>query len=128
MDKTLGKFYIQLSIALAIVFLIHIGVLNFLDTPLFQHKIILSYLINFILAVGIFTVLYILRDKQKNNLGFLFIAGSFMKFLVFFLVFYPSYKLDGEMSTLEFSTFFIPYLVCLVFETFSLSKLLNKLY
>ena len=110
------------------MFLIHIGILNFLVLPLFENKIILSYVINLLLAAIIFTAIYRLKETQKDNLGFLFIGGSFIKFLVFFLLFYPFFKLDGNIDKLEFSSFFVPYIVCLVIETTSLSKFLNKLY
>jgi hypothetical protein len=127
-DTILKKLYTQLFLLLVVVFLIHIGILNFLVLPLFENKIILSYVINFLLAAIIFTVIYRLKETQKDNLGFLFIGGSFIKFLVFFLLFYPFFKLDGNIDKLEFSSFFVPYIVCLVIETTSLSKFLNKLY
>jgi hypothetical protein len=127
-DTILKKLYTQLFLLLVVVFLIHIGILNFLGLPLFENKIILSYVINFLLAAIIFTVIYRLKETQKDNLGFLFIGGSFIKFLVFFLLFYPFFKLDGNIDKLEFSSFFVPYIVCLVIETTSLSKFLNKLY
>ena len=66
-------------------------------------------------------------NELKTQLGFLFMVGSALKFAVFFIVFQPIYKQDGEVSSLEFLAFFIPYTLCLIFETFSLSKLLNKL-
>ena len=53
-------------------------------------------------------------------------AGSGLKFLLFFLLFYPSYKADGNMSTLEFISFFIPYAICLILEVSYLSKELNN--
>lgn len=127
-DTILKKLYTQLFLLLVVVFLIHIGILNFLVLPLFENKIILSYVINFLLAAIIFTAIYRLKETQKDNLGFLFIGGSFIKFLVFFLLFYPFFKLDGNIDKLEFSSFFVPYIVCLVIETTSLSKFLNKLY
>jgi hypothetical protein len=127
-DTILKKLYTQLFLLLVVVFLIHIGILNFLVLPLFENKIILSYVINLLLAAIIFTAIYRLKETQKDNLGFLFIGGSFIKFLVFFLLFYPFFKLDGNIDKLEFSSFFVPYIVCLVIETTSLSKFLNKLY
>lgn len=127
-DSILKIFYTQLFFLLFVVFLIHIGILNFLGLSLFDNKIVLSYVINFLLAAIIFTAIYRLKEKQKDNLGFLFIAGSFVKFLVFFLLFYPFFKADGNIDKLEFSSFFVPYIVCLVIETTSLSKFLNKLY
>ena len=127
-DTILKNFYIQLFLVLVVVFLIHIGILNFLELPLFDNKNVLSYVINYLLAAVIFTAIYRLKEKQKDNLGFLFIGGSFIKFLVFFLLFYPFFKADENIDKLEFSSFFVPYIVCLVIETTSLSKFLNKLY
>lgn len=54
-------------------------------------------------------------------------AGSFIKFGVFFLFFHPIYKQDSDMSKLEFGAFFIPYLTALVLETVFVSRLLKKL-
>ncbi len=127
-DTDIKNFYTQLFLSLIVVLLIHMGVLYFLEFPLFENKIIVSYIINFLLATIIFTVIYRLKEVQKDNLGFLFIGGSFIKFLVFFLLIYPSFKLDGNIDKLEFSSFFVPYIICLVLETTSLSKILNKLY
>jgi hypothetical protein len=68
-----------------------------------------------------------MRNKYKSQLGFLFLAGSLLKFAVFFIVFYPIFKEDGQMSKLEFASFFVPYGMGLFLETISLSKWLNKL-
>jgi hypothetical protein len=54
-------------------------------------------------------------------------AGSLLKFLIFFIVFYPGYKADGEMDSLEFAAFFVPYAICLILETFFTSKMLHRL-
>jgi F0F1-type ATP synthase assembly protein I len=78
------------------------------------------------LAIAIFLFLYKMRKKHKDQLGFLFIAGSALKFAVFFLVFHPDFMLDGDINKLEFASFFIPYLLCLIIETLSLVKWLNK--
>lgn len=128
MDNKVKNFHLKLLITLIVVFLIHIGVLNFSKLPLFENKIVLSYIVNFILASIIFNVIYSFREKQKENLGFIFIGGSLFKFVVFFLVFYPFFKANGNIDKLEFLSFFVPYIICLFLETFALSKLLNKLY
>lgn len=75
----------------------------------------------------VFGVLYLFRNKYKSQLGFLFLAGSVVKFAVFFIVFQPLFKQDGLISKLEFASFFVPYLTGLIIETISLSKWLNKL-
>ena len=53
-------------------------------------------------------------------------AGSGLKFVVFFILFYPEYQRDGTMQTSEFTAFFVPYALCLVIEVFYLSKQLNN--
>lgn len=128
MNSFTKKLTLQTLTILSLVFLIHIGTLNGLKFPMFENKIILAYVVNVLLAIGIVGFLYSIREKQKNNLGFIFMAGSFLKFLLFFLLFYPSFKADGDMSRLEFASFFVPYMICLVLETVSLSKMLKKLY
>jgi len=120
-------FSIQLIIILAIAFGFHLLILNYIESPLFENKITLAYIFNVFMAVAIFGALYYFKDTYKNKLGFLFIVGSFFKFALFFLLFHKSYKQDGEISAYEFAAFFVPYLLCLFFETKSLAKLLNKM-
>lgn len=126
MSNDVINFYVKLIIALTIVFGIHILILYFLFLPLFENLIIESYTINYILALIIFTALYLLKKKYKNTLGFIFMAGSFLKFGVFFILFYPIYKQNGGITTLETTSFLIPYILCLFMETFFLAKLLVK--
>ncbi len=121
------KFSIQAIVLLVVVFCIHIIILNTLGSPLFDNKIILSYGINLILIIAIFGLLYLLKEKYKDQLGFLFLAGSFLKFAMFFIVFYPFYKLDDTITKYEFAAFFVPYAFGLILETTSLSKWLMKL-
>ena len=105
---------------------VHFYLLEQLQLPLFANKIILCYVVNCLLALTIYIGLYFLRKKQESNLGFIFMVGSLIKFGLFFLLFYPDYKSDGEIQTIEFSTFFIPYAICLFIETFFLTRLLNE--
>lgn len=126
MQKLPLRFALILGIALGITYLVHHFVLKVLGLPPFNGMPILSYTINFLLATLIFSGLYIARKKLKNALGFLFMGGSLLKFLVFFLVFYPTYRADGEIEGIEFAAFFIPYTIALVLETFFASKMLNN--
>jgi hypothetical protein len=120
-------FTIKAAILLGIVFFIHLGVLKALSLPAFDNRIVLCYLINFALIIIVFGALYLFKEKYKSQLGFLFLAGSFLKFIIFFIVFYPFFKMDNHISKLEFATFFVPYSIGLILETISLSKWLNKL-
>jgi hypothetical protein len=122
------QFLILLIFSLGLAFVIHITVLNYKGLPRFDNLIVLSYVVNSILAATIFVALYIFRGKLKNQIGFLFMGGSFLKFIFFFILFYPAYKADGEMSRLEFAAFFIPYGISLIIETVFTAKMLKKLY
>ncbi|NKI31171.1 DUF6168 family protein [Croceivirga thetidis] len=116
-----------LMLSLLVAFGLHLFALQSNNLPLWDNLIATSYVINFILAALIFLIIYFLKDRLSNAMGFLFMAGSLLKFLVFFLVFYPVYKSDGVTDKLEISAFLIPYLIALVLETFYASKLLNSL-
>ncbi len=127
MSAPLKRFIILLTSSIVLIFALHLLYLHYNNLPLFDNKIILAYILNYILALGIYIVLYLFRIKLKNQLGFLFMAGSSLKFILFFLFFYASYNADGDISTLEFSSFFLPYIICLIIETTSLVNLLKKL-
>ena len=127
MDRTVTRFTAVLSLCLVLVFGIHLLILYVNQLPLFEHKIILAYLVNYGIALGTYILLYTLRQKMKNQLGFLFLGTGFLKFILFFLLFYPSYTSDQQMSALEISAFFIPYLTSLIIEVIALTKLLNNL-
>lgn len=86
-----------------------------------------SYVINISMACGVIVILFALKKKLKDQLGFIFLGASMLKFVLFFILFYPVYKADGFISRLEFLTFFVPYMVCLVTESIILSKFLNSL-
>ena len=126
MNSESREFSARLLVFLSAAFVIHMLVNKLMSIPLFQHQILVSYAINTALAVGVFWGLTSLKKKYNNQIGFLFLASSIVKFLVFFLVFYGPYKADGEIVLLEFTSFFVPYTICLVLETFFLSKHLNK--
>ncbi len=121
------SFSLKAVVIFAIAFGLHIFILNQLDYPIFENRISLSYLVNLILVIVIFGTLYLLKNKYKTQLGFLFLFGSALKFAFFFALFYPFYKQDGVISKLEFSAFFVPYIIGLILETVSLGKWLNKL-
>ena len=127
MPNPLIRFSITIILVLMKMLKHHSDTLTFKELPMFGNQLAMSYTINTGLAIGIFAMLFFLKEKYKSQLGFLFMAGSALKFVIFFIVFQPIYKQDGEVSTLEFLAFFVPYVLCLIFETFSLSKLLNKL-
>ncbi|WP_456421796.1 DUF6168 family protein [Lutibacter sp.] len=126
MTKSIFSFCVKLLLIVSVVFGIHIGILFLLKIPLFENKIIPAYIVNVVLAIVIYIGLIKLKKNNEQILGFVFLIGSFLKFTIFFLYFYPIYKQDGNMSTLEATSFLTPYFVCLTVEIFYLSKLLTS--
>ncbi len=126
MTKSIFSFCVKLLLIASVVFGIHIGILFLLKIPLFENKIISAYIVNVILAIVIYIGLIKLKKNNEQILGFIFLIGSFLKFSIFFLYFYPAYKQDGNMSTLEATSFLTPYFMCLTVEIFYLSKLLTS--
>ena len=127
LSKLVWQYIMLLTVVLAVVLLAHSQILSLRGYPPWGDMLLRSYIVKFILAAAIFVGLFLLRNRFKNQIGFLYMGGSLLKFLVFFLVFYPPYRADGVVSKLEFAAFFIPYLICLIFETAYTAKMLNAL-
>lgn len=125
MSKTV-TFLLLLFSVLLITFFIHIGILFLADMPVLSNKIVLCYAVNFLMAAGIFIGIQQTLKKNGTYAGFIFMAGSAAKFLIFFVVIYPFYQQDGIMQTSEFTAFFMPYALCLILEVGYLSKQLNN--
>lgn len=123
----ISRFLLILALSFGILFLMHFYLLHIFDFDVLGNRIVSAYLVNFVLVAAIYTALYALRNKIKDQIGFLFMGGSLVKFLVFFAVFYPSYRSDGVMDKLEFAAFFVPYALGLILETIFTVKML-KLY
>lgn len=79
------------------------------------------------MAMGIYYTMLTLAKKQNKNLGFVFLFGSTLKFAVYFVIFNPLFMQDENLSKLEFFTFFLPYIACLLVETIALVKLLREI-
>jgi hypothetical protein len=120
-------FSTRLIFVVSLAFALHLVLLQNANLPVFENKIIASYVINTLLTIGIVFLIFKLKKKYTNQIGFIFLGSSFVKFLVFFMVFYGAYKADGNIETLEFLAFFIPYSLCLILETIHLSKWLNEM-
>lgn len=121
------QFLLLLSVLLLLAFAGHLFLLSSKGHPLYGNLIERSYVINGILAAVIFGLLYRFRERLKNQIGYLFMAGSLIKFVFFFVLFYPTYISDGKMSGQEFTAFFVPYAIALFLETYFASKMLKIL-
>ena len=120
-------FAIRLFLVLILLAGLHAAYLYANEIPVAIRTIAFCYLINFIMAVVIFVILLKLSEDKSQYLGFVFLACSTLKFLVYFLIFDPFFKQDGDLTRVEFFLFFVPYLASLGVETVALVKLLRTL-
>lgn len=127
MLQKVTRFFLLLLGVLGIVFLLHQYILSSFNLSKFGNSLILSYSVNALLAGCIVISILALKNKFKDQLGFVFMLGSLLKFAIFFIVFQPIYQADNVISKPEFFAFFIPYAVCLIIEVIWLSKWLNQL-
>ena len=127
MNEVTRRFSSTVLITLGATFGLHTLLNYFIDQPLFQNMIVESYCCNAIIAILIFWILVSLKENYKNHIGFIFLFGSGTKFLMFFVIFYGPFKQDGKIIIYEFISFFLPYTICLILETYQLSKQLNKM-
>lgn len=117
------KYYYRILIfSSAVLFFVHGLVLS----SGFSSVLCLSYVSNVFLAASGYIIIYKLRLRHPEKLGFVFMGLSGLKFLVFFIVLQPLYNEDGNMSIIEFGMFFIPYFVTTATETIALVRILNK--
>lgn len=121
------RYLIVLGVVLGFSFGVHAWLRTLAGLQPVGDLLAVSYLFNFVMAYGIVTGLYLVRFRMRQQIGFLFIGGSFLKFLVFFLFFYPSFTADEAISRAEFSSFFVPYFLALATETYFTASMLKNL-
>ncbi len=126
LQSTLLHFWGRVFIFLFPSYWLQLYIYSIFEISVESYILQLSYLINGLLAIFIFSTLLFLKKKYNDQLGFLYMLGSFVKFGAFFLIFSPEFKEDGVITKIEFSIFFIPYLISLLIETMDLIKILNS--
>ena len=125
MVKSIFFFAIRLLISISGLFLLHILVLHLIGKPLFENFIFTSYIFNFTITIIFFSFLLISSTFNDSSLGWVFFITSVLKFLAFFIIIYPFFKLDNIIQKIELLNFFLPYTLCLTIEIRQLSKILN---
>ena len=126
LQSTLMQFGGKILILLFPSYWLQLYIYSYFNISMGNYILQLSYFINGLLAIFIFSVLMLLKKKYNDQLGFLYMLGSFVKFGAFFLVFYPIFKEDGVITKIEFGIFFVPYVISLLIETIDLIKVLNS--
>ena len=90
-----------------------------------QNLLTPAYSVNYFLGLVVFTLVLMAHRHNPMIAGYVFLGGSLLKFLVFFLFFYPFFNNDGDLSRGEFAIFFIPYIVTLSTTVIATARALN---
>lgn len=104
------------------VYFVHTFIVNTVSLKSNTTILKLSYIFNALYTVVLVSFIMVLSKKFKDQIGFIFLAGSFLKIGVFVAITrLSSLGLDKNV----FLDFFIPYVVSLILEVYYVSKILN---
>lgn len=126
MIRNLLKFTFVLTFFLVVIGVLHWLFLSSRSALIDLDLFLISYLVNFLMAAGIYLAMLYLAIRKNKYLGFIFLWGSALKFAVYFVILQPLYEQDGAVSRAEFFYFFVPYLIALILETTGVVKLLQS--
>lgn len=86
----------------------------FVSTTGIGHNLMTAaYCVNYALGMGVYVAVLFAHRHHPMITGYVFLSGSAIKFLVFFLFFYPLFTNDSNLSRVEFAVFFVPYIATL---------------
>ncbi len=127
MSRKFIRFLGVLAVVLGVAFILHYTTIKIFQEHILKTSyLILSYLLNFIIAGALFYFLEKSIQKKSVHTGMYFLVGSAIKGIVFLIILYPLFSKDAVITTTEFIAFFVPYVVCQTLEVINLSKQLNN--
>ncbi|MBQ0735299.1 hypothetical protein [Aquimarina celericrescens] len=107
-----GSYFVHHTIAYRVFSSKNINIIN------------LSYLFNASFTFLFTTTIILLSNKYKDQIGFIFLVGSFVKTGIFLaLIKVNNIEIDKNV----FLDFFIPYGICLILEVYYVSKMLKSI-
>ncbi len=123
MNRFFWKTIAPLLFLFILLYFIHRGILygyNFSE----DHPFLLfSYLVNIGVVSFYLLLCYKLLYRLKIPFGVYLMLSMTTKLILYFIIFQPILKEDGNLRLSEFFIFFIPYFFSLFFSVFILSKI-----
>lgn len=124
MPKSLVRFLIVFFGVLLTCYFAHTFIISHFDCKSNNKLLMFSYVFNGVFTILLTSVIFIMSQKLKDQLGFIFMGGSLVK-IGAFLVILKLRNLGIDKSV--FFDFFIPYFLSLILEVYYISKLLNTI-
>ena len=110
-------------VILFVIFLVHAGFRSSWFENVVSPEIIFWYVINAVFTTAVLVFFSLFFSKLKNLAGYLFLATSVIKVIVFILL-SKMYEIELERDGLF--AFLIPFSICLFCEVLIIGKMLNR--
>lgn len=124
-SQIITRFVIGLLIVLGITFPVHGYIQSLMGFGFLGKHIVQDYVFNATFAILFFAITEWKKKQLGTYLGYAFLFSSILKFMLFLTLLYPHYKIDNKLKSADFAAFFIPYAICLFYETFAMVKRLK---
>lgn len=97
-----------------------------INTEDFYYAVEFLYLIFFASTLILYLILLIVKKKNFQIVGMVFLFGTFTEMLLGYLILQPILKSNFESSDVEKISFFITFILFLLFKTLLTVRLLNE--
>lgn len=119
----LVRFSVLLLLAAAASYALHYGLYTYLDRNANLDLVNFAYKFNVGITFLFTSTIILASERLKEQLGFLFLIGGFVKLGIFlYLIKSSEYPLEKSV----FLHFFVPYVVCVVVEILYIIKIINR--
>lgn len=111
-----------------VAFIVHIAAFFLLEINFqkFHYSIELLYLIFFGLSALLYLILLKVKNKNFEIVGMVFLFGTFTQMLLGYLILQPILENKTETVNVEKVSFFITFILFLLFQTLLTVRLLNE--
>ncbi|CAM3592117.1 DUF6168 family protein [Flavobacterium chungbukense] len=111
-----------------VAYVLHKAIFYFLEinTQNFHYSLEIPYLFFFGISALLYLILLIIKKKNFEIVGMAFLFGTFTQMLFAYLVLQPILKSKTGESSVEKISFFITFVLFLLFQTLLTARLLNE--
>jgi hypothetical protein len=125
-NHNIVRFTIGLLFLLGVAFPIHGYLQTLWGFHFFGNHLVEDYTFNALFALSFYSFIEWRKKNLGAYLGYAFLFSSVLKFILFLTILYPNYKIDNKLRSADFFAFFIPYAMCLIYETLAMVKRLKE--
>ena len=127
LSKNYKPIFYLLCLALG-TYILHKAVFFFseINTEKFHYSLELLYISFFAISSLLYLILLVVKKKNFEIVGMTFLFGTFTQMLLAYLVLQPILKNQTEETNIEKVSFFITFVLFLLFQTLLTVRLLNE--